>query len=168
MDKFHNELREIVELNGYSYDYVLNLPRVEYKDAYMLYHKSFWDRPLSGICSFGGKRYFFRVAVEIEEVMIDSIMESYKGTSEIIYVLEELSEEAWKIEDEVHAKFTKYVGKHTEYNSEGRRQLGANGLDHTVFFDWYAGLDPDKKDLKGTPKFRVHAGDWSYGPEPEE
>jgi len=171
MDRIEDEHRNINELNGYSYRYVLSLPRVEPMEAYMLYHKNYWDFPLSGVCSFGGKRYFFRIAIEVSERMIDSFMDSYESVSEIIYVLEDLSEEDWEIEDEVHAKFTKYVGCHTEYDSDGKRAIGKvneEAKEHKKFYDWHAGLDPSKKNLKGEPKFRIHAGNWSYGIEPEE
>jgi len=141
------------------------IPRHEIK---LLYHLNYWDGPLSGICSWNDKRYYFvcsleeGLVVEVEpgddEYIDPSISfppewewakKYYKSMAEIedlnqhyyncrYMVLYELTPEEWEAEDKKHAAWRKYIGRHTDYAENGQRPVGEVGSEEGGPCNWEA------------------------------
>lgn len=99
----------------------------------LLYHSNYWDGPLSGVCEYQGKRYWFDCLNE-DETTVDEDGEPCFARRR--YGIYELTEEEWEEQDVWHRLFETYVGTHTNYNEQGERTIGALS-NHPYSKDYY-------------------------------
>lgn len=141
------------------------IPREKIK---LLYDLNFWDGPLSGVCRWEGKRYYFNCLYEETAILEDEpgdpeYVDSYGPVSpewEWIFqygyksladmddlnenshtfrymVLFELTEEEWKAEDQRHAAWRKYIGRHSDYDENEISGIGSQvGSEQGGPCDW--------------------------------
>jgi hypothetical protein len=86
-------------------------PKIDRKDVRILWHCGYWDGPLSGIALYQGQKYWFRV--------IDRDAEPRAAA------LQSLTREQLQFEENRHTLFQQHVGTHTDYDSSGKRNVGA-------------------------------------------
>ncbi len=89
---------------------------VEQPDLRMLWHNGYYDGPLSGMCKWDGKLYYFDVAYDDEE---ESELDYRK------YNLYELTQEELEEELRTHRLFETNVGYHSNYGDR-YREYGDN------------------------------------------
>lgn len=86
----------------------------------LLWGSGYYDGVLSGVCEKWQKRYWFELITE-EYLKTKYDCEGHEDHTSIrVFAVVDLTSEQWKIEDEQHADFRKYVGTHTDYN-DGKR-----------------------------------------------
>jgi hypothetical protein len=112
------------------------------KDVKLIYHSGFWDGPLSGVCEYQDKRYWFKCVHDYQD-------HSEKILDMRIYGVYELTPKEWENEIHWHTLFQKHVGMHTEYDDAGSRSYGKVGpqKDHHKFYD--AAKGRKRLDLEG-------------------
>jgi hypothetical protein len=86
-------------------------PAIDSKRVQILWHIDYWDGPLSGIASYMGKNYWFEV--------IDPDAEPRAA------ILRSLTDAELAAEQQRHTLFVQNVGNHTDYDSAGKRSVGA-------------------------------------------
>jgi hypothetical protein len=86
-------------------------PEIDRKRVQILWHVDYWDGPLSGIASYMGKDYWFQV--------IDPDAEPRAA------ILRSLTNAELAAEQQRHRLFVQNVGNHTDYDSAGKRSVGA-------------------------------------------
>ncbi len=146
-------------------DQTVKIPREEVK---LIYHLGYWDGPLSGVCSWKNKRYYFdcmkeeTIALDLEpgdEEYVDPhgpipkdwewILEYHESLAEVEdlnkeyhcfrhMALFELTEEEWEAEDKRHAAWRRYIGRHTDYDENEKRPVGQVGSEQGGPCDWDA------------------------------
>lgn len=105
-----------MELEEVSSTYLDRWPRIDFDEITLLWHCAYWDGMLSGVCLYQGEKcYFTLVSEDI----------SPEGEMSRDFILFKLTEEQARTHTERHELFRKYVGTHTDYDSEGKRSLGA-------------------------------------------
>ena len=85
----------------------------------LCWHNNYWDGPISGILEYNGGRYYFDQCDEWDGV--DQSGDAWYRR----FLLYELTKEQMDEELYFHDLFQKYVGTHTDYNNDGKRQIGA-------------------------------------------
>jgi hypothetical protein len=100
-------------------DYIADYPCIDKKDVKLCYHNNYWDGPISGVLTYGGERYYFDQCDENENY--DRTGDRWSRR----YLIYELTKEQFEEEDYYHNLFRTCVGIHTEYNDDGKRQIGA-------------------------------------------
>jgi hypothetical protein len=78
----------------------------------LLWHNGYWDGPLDGVCEYDGRRCGFSI--------VNSTAQQKR-----VFRVRELSPEALAALEKQHAHFQHYVGTHTDYDAQGKRNLGA-------------------------------------------
>jgi hypothetical protein len=102
------------------------VPRIERDAVRLLWHVDYWDGPLSGVCILRGTRHWFQMLDE------DEVLTQRR------FVVLRLSAAQLADEEEIHARFERYVGTHTTYDDAGRRAGSARDRsDWSRFYDWY-------------------------------
>ena len=87
-----------------------------------LWHDSYYDGPLSGICIYNDKEHWFKMVKEFDyKEEEDGKMETFLGR---VYVIAELPKQQFAIMKYAHELFRKYVGTHTDYNEDNKRSSG--------------------------------------------
>ena len=128
----------------------------------ILYHMNYYDGPISGVCLYEGKKYYFDTIDEVvEEWTMNDIQwfkhctENLKHGLEInkedriqsnwyrIFAIFETPEESMEIIEEDHKLFQKYVGNHCNYDEFGCR----NGTvkENTEWSKYYKAKKKDPK-----------------------
>jgi len=89
-------------------------------DVKWLYHTSFYDGPISGMCRVNGEELWFQIFEECNITDADNnpVCGFYRR-----YLLYRLTPESSAEEQRRHAIFEEYVGTHCTYDSEGKRNL---------------------------------------------
>jgi hypothetical protein len=111
----------------YSQKIKSSVKQVPKSSVCLLWHHGYWDGPLSGACQFNGERLWFSCYDE--------------GLRHRKFVLLRLSDEQWKDIDFAHGLFQDYVGTHTDYDENGKREI-QRGLkprvesNYAKFYDW--------------------------------
>jgi hypothetical protein len=90
----------------------------------MLWHISYWDGPLSGLCLYEGRMHWFQIKGDLEP-------DQEKREFEIIA----LTDEQIRAEEEHHALWVKYVGSHCDYDENNQRAIG-NLRPKSLFHDF--------------------------------
>ena len=117
-----------------------HLTEIRNNNNRLLYHLNFWDGPLSGVMLWEGERVFFNCIdtfFEIEpwtEEEINNykdrnknnlIDEDYFDYNQIrIFAVYRIEANVMESIDYNHERFRTYVGYHTDYNEEGKREIG--------------------------------------------
>ena len=136
------------------------MKRISIKKVEYLFETNRWDGPTAGHCKINGKRYFFKLADEdyrwpwwwpfkwrIFGRYQDAIMPNRVRT----FYVYDLPEEVWKVEDECHEDFRKWVGTHCDYVDGVRKGKVAPYKYHARFYKkWPAGKQDGFK-----PEWRV-------------
>ncbi len=104
-----------------------SIAQVSKSSVRILWHHGYWDGPLSGACTFNGERFWFSCFCE--------------GVRHRKFVILRLNEEQWEEIDFRHRMFQDYVGTHTDYDENGRREIGKDlkplvESDHNRFYNW--------------------------------
>ena len=95
-----------------------------------VYHSGYWDGPLSGMCRYQGRRYWFSCVHDYHDTTDDG-----RPLDQRIFGIYELTDSEWKEEEYWHNLFEKYVGTHTRYEDNRRTgQVGPSKL-HNKFYD---------------------------------
>jgi len=107
------------------------VPQVDRARVRLLWHVAYWDGPLSGLAVFEEQRCWFKVADP--------------DAAERGALLYPLDEGEWLREREKHQRFQRFVGRHTDYDALGRRDIGdvlpSEAWPH--FFEEKVGAVPD-------------------------
>jgi hypothetical protein len=106
----------------------LRVPKVQRAAVRLLWHADYWDGPKSGLVVYQGEQCWI-------EVVAESDTESWYRR----FVIIRLSPEQLAEELRWHQLFQKCVGRHTDYDESGERQVGAvQPLElHREFYDQY-------------------------------
>lgn len=90
-----------------------------------LWHSNYWDGPLSGMCLYQGQKYWFEIIDEFWSPKPDEVEENfsddYDPTRTRTFKLIELSPEQLKDETVWHRYFQIMVGRHCDYDKNGKR-----------------------------------------------
>ena len=98
------------------------IPKLEGRPR-LLYHSGYYDGPLSGMCLYNDERHWFN-CVEDELDFTDPNTKEYLRGRVYVVVKPDLDE--LKKENVRHALFEKYVGTHTRYDADGKRNSYGN------------------------------------------
>ena len=89
----------------------LSLPRLQQTELKLLWHAGYWDGPIDGMVSYNGSKYWFQMCDDEEY---------YRR-----FLLVMLSQEQLEEEKYWHELFRRKVGRHTDYDDQGKRPTGA-------------------------------------------
>src|SRR5690348_2900954 len=107
-------------------------PRDEYpeaKDVRLLWHTSYFDVPLNGVCLYNEKKCFFR------------------KITEDVYVVTSLSDRELQALEDDHELFCQHVGDHTDYvYVDGKSQRPGQVKPREQWMNYYE---------KGPPKLQI-------------
>lgn len=95
----------------------------------LLWHAGFWDGPISGLCAVEGRELWFDATETADQPLGRRRFRCF-----------ELDEQELAAEHARHAAFREHVGTHTDYDENGRRQVGATVLPREswqAFYDAY-------------------------------
>lgn len=110
-------MREVIKRLKDSYQ---NLPKIP--EMRKLYHLGYWDGPLSGMCLVDGQKYFFECIEEwLDNNSYPEDDDDFEAPWYRRYLLWRLTEEQLTSLEERHAKFQRMVGRHTDYDENGKR-----------------------------------------------
>jgi len=103
-----------MRLRDFSPDKVNKLTKVKRIDLKLLWQSEYWDGPLNGLLSYEGLKYWFQVFDEPNDYSPDVRK----------FLINELSSEQLREEEQWHELFRQKVGTHTEYDEDGKGQIG--------------------------------------------
>jgi hypothetical protein len=114
-----------------------DLPRIASEAVTLLWHDDFWDGPLSGLLLWQGERCWFQMREEYEppEGAETAPWPWYRR-----YLVIRLTPDQLREEEYWHDLFRKCIGTHTDYRSDGQREVGAvhPKEQHAEFYDPYS------------------------------
>lgn len=96
---------------------------VELKDVRWLWHSSYYDGPLSGLVLFEGSEAWVECFDDI--VLTRGEGDEMECMGARRFAIMRLTPEELEHEKAEHALFQKYVGTHTDYHEDGKRDVGA-------------------------------------------
>jgi hypothetical protein len=121
--------------------------RLENPNTRILYHLTYWDGALSGVCLYEGKKQYFEMIHEdmwsymdewpewekyCKQNDIEIILDDYPDEDGDVYyytarifAIYDTPDDVMEIIDENYQLFCKYVGTHCNYDSDGKRGRGA-------------------------------------------
>lgn len=117
-------------------------PQISDRDVRLLWHSDYWDGPLSGMLSYRGEKLWFSLVDQADGLRVAW----YRRFAIVRLRPEELADECrW------HDLFRQCVGHHTDYDENGRREIGAlhPATTHDAFYnspDWLSRGDRDYRD----------------------
>ena len=135
----------------------------------VLYHLNYYDGPISGVCLFEGKKYYFDTIDEVhEEIKMDDLewfkycVECLERGYEIspedrielnwyrIFAIYETPDNIMNAIEEDHQLFREFVGTHCDYSDDGCRNLGQvhKDKDHSLYYNRKKQQDICKLDTK--------------------
>ena len=101
------------------------------KDIKLVYHSNYWDGPLSGVCLYKEKQYWFNCVHDYHDKTEDN-----ESLDMRIYAIYDLTPIEWEHENYWHNLFVRYVGTHTSYDDNGcRKGKVGPAKDHHLFYD---------------------------------
>lgn len=110
-EKYEGLVEEAAMVRAASGAEVGRGPEINARDVRILWHVDYWDGPLSGIASYAGKMHWFHV--------VDPEAEPRQA------ILRSLTDAELAAEEKRHRLFVQNVGSHTDYDSAGKRDVGA-------------------------------------------
>ena len=124
----------------------MKLKQVRASSIIPLHILNWWDGPLSGICVYRGKPFFFSNKGDAGQDIYD--VRRYK--------LHSMTDEQMKIEEEHNRDWKKWVGTHTDFNPDWTRKDGEvlSSETHHLFYDKWG---KDCKNSQRTPLDSVPA-----------
>lgn len=111
----------------YYLQYYKNLPQIGTKDVRILWHGSYYDAPLDGICLYQGRKCWFEI---FQALQIDDVRKRVDNEGVVWfdywvrYLLVELSDDQITEEDCLHELFRQKVGTYCDYDEQEQRRVG--------------------------------------------
>lgn len=93
-----------------------SIPQVPADKVRWLWHCGYWDGPLSGVVIYNGEKMWVDT---FDHVFVPPESEMRR------MAIVRLTPEEWELEEKDHERFEKYVGRHTSYGEDGKRNVGA-------------------------------------------
>src|SRR3989338_10060019 len=91
--------------------WVEDLPLIPQDNIKILYDNNYWDGPLEGVLRWNNKNYYFICYNDND----------WTNVAHRIFVIIEMTKEQEENENYFHQLFTKFVGRHNEYDVAGDR-----------------------------------------------
>jgi hypothetical protein len=91
-------------------------PERKLEEIRLLWDSDYWDGPLSGLLLLDGRKYWYQMVEEGSE----PYTEFYRR-----FAIVELTGEQLAEEEKWHRLFQEKVGRHTDYDAAGKRNLGS-------------------------------------------
>ena len=117
----------------------------EEPDLEMLWHRGYYDGPLSGMALYNGQFVWFDCAAWGGWGDSDDLCPDYGSRTYNVY---EISDKDLKTQFDIHERFEKYVGKHTNYGVNYAPYEGKSQRDLDKFYNWKK-KQPSKDMTKG-------------------